>query len=340
MQVLRPGDGRTRWVRRSTRGVTSRPRVPGAGRRPVGGVVAAVCVIAIGLVACSPDDDVDGSDLDQVGATPGTGDGVAGGEPGGTPPGFPGGSGTVLPGPDPTDPTDPTLPGPTSPGPDDATTPPPTGPGQASPPGSGGVEPPDGTAPPDPPGTPSPSPGGPGTEEPVDPGATDPPDPEDPDPPRGPVTIDPDDLEPGELLPGVRLALPGQVESHATISPDGAGYTGQFADGVAGIFVDVRSGGASVAEMVASVQAIADEGRAEIVDGPAALAVAGADEAQRIVLTLTDGPATAVGVFATAGTVSVSLAIDLVSGAPELDVDAILDSLVLDPGRLGGSGQA
>lgn len=146
-------------------------------------------------------------------------------------------------------------------------------------------------------------------------------------------TFEEGDLEEGEVVPGVRLEVPPAAEQQAQPLPAGAGFVAALEDESGAIFLDVQHEGASVDELLADIEALVDEGQAELTETPTEIEVEGADEATTFELTDPTGAAFATGVFATTGTTAVSLAIEVPADS-DLDVQAIVDSLVIDPDRL------
>lgn len=142
-----------------------------------------------------------------------------------------------------------------------------------------------------------------------------------------------DDLEEGEVVPGVRIDAPVDEEtSTGQPIPTGSAFVGSLAGETGALTVNVELDyPGDVDGLLAGIDALVESGQAEVTDGPSDAEVEGADDAQRVELT-SEG-ATAVAVFAIAGGNGISVAVESIEGA-DLDVDAILDSIVIDPDRL------
>src|SRR5690606_39035313 len=110
-----------------------------------------------------------------------------------------------------------------------------------------------------------------------------------------------EDLEDGEIVPGVYLDVPGgdeiQVQVQAQPTPTGSGYIAALPDQSGAVSVNVEFDGPELDELLAGVDDLVESGQAEVAAGPDEVDVEGADEASRIELAAPEGGATAVGIF-------------------------------------------
>lgn len=150
-----------------------------------------------------------------------------------------------------------------------------------------------------------------------------------------------EDLEDGELVPGVYLDIPDadQLQVQAQPTPVGSGYIAAFPDQSGAVSLNVEFDGPPLDELLGGVDELVDSGQAEVASGPEEVEVEGADEASRIELAAPEGGATAIGIFAVADGNAISLAIEVTEGA-EVDVEAMIESLRIDPERLQMAGTA
>lgn len=150
-----------------------------------------------------------------------------------------------------------------------------------------------------------------------------------------------EDLEEGEIVPGVYLDVPaedsGQVQAQKT--PVGSAYLAALDEQSGAVSVNVQFEGPDVEGQLEAIDAIVESGQAEIAEGPEEIEIEGADEASRVVLTAPEGGATATGLFIVADGNAISLAIEVTEDA-DVDVDTIVDSLRIDPERLQMAGTA
>lgn len=150
-----------------------------------------------------------------------------------------------------------------------------------------------------------------------------------------------EDLEEGEVVPGVYLDVPvdESLPVQAQPTPFGSGYVAALTDQSGAVSLNVEFDGADLGELLASIDALVESGQAEVAAGPETVEVDGADEASRVELAAPEGGATATGLFAIADGHAVSLAIEVSDGS-EVDVERIVDSLRIDPDRIEMAGTA
>lgn len=148
-----------------------------------------------------------------------------------------------------------------------------------------------------------------------------------------------EDLEDGEVVPGVYLDVPVDEEFpvQAQPTPVGSAYVAAMTDQAGAVSLNVEFEGQSVDELLSGIDELVEAGQAEVVEGPDDVEVEGADEAVRVELAAPEGGASATGIFATADGHAVSLAVE-VSDEADIDVEAIIDSLRIDAERLEMAG--
>lgn len=147
-----------------------------------------------------------------------------------------------------------------------------------------------------------------------------------------------EDLEDGEVVPGVRLDAPIDEEaSQGQRTPTGSAFIASLEGETGALTVNVEFAGQELDEMLAGIEALVDAGQAEVTEEAEDIEVEGADEARRVELSAPDGGATAVGIFAVADGNSISLAIEVLEDA-DIDVEAVIDSIEIDTDRLQAEG--
>jgi hypothetical protein len=148
-----------------------------------------------------------------------------------------------------------------------------------------------------------------------------------------------EDLEDGEIVPGVYLDVPvdESFPVQAQPTPVGSAYVAALTDQTGAVSLNVEFDGQSIDELLGGVDDLVEAGQAEIAEGPDDIEVEGADEAVRIELAAPEGGATATGIFASADGHAISLAIEVTEDS-EVDVEAIIDSLRIDPERIEMAG--
>jgi hypothetical protein len=147
-----------------------------------------------------------------------------------------------------------------------------------------------------------------------------------------------EDLEDGEVVPGVRLDAPIDEEaSQAQRTPTGSAFIASLEGETGALTVNVEFEGQELDEMLAGIEALVEAGQAEVTEEAEDVEVEGADEAQRVELSAPEGGATAIGIFARADGNSISLAVEVLEDA-DIDVEAIIDSIEIDPERLQAEG--
>ncbi|MEX1178411.1 MAG: hypothetical protein WEB09_08105 [Nitriliruptor sp.] len=147
-----------------------------------------------------------------------------------------------------------------------------------------------------------------------------------------------EDLEDGEVVPGVTLDAPvDDGQSQAQPTPVGSAYVGSLGEQSGAVTVNVEFDGQSLDELLAGIDTLVESGQAEVTSEPEDVEVEGADEASRIELAAPGGEATATGIFATADGNAISIAIEVLEGS-DIDIDSIIDSIVIDPARLQAEG--
>jgi hypothetical protein len=149
-----------------------------------------------------------------------------------------------------------------------------------------------------------------------------------------------EDLEDGEVVPGVYLDVPvdDSFPVQAQPTPVGSAYVAAMTDQAGAVSLNVEFDGQSIDELLSGIDDLVEAGQAEVVEGPDEVEVEGAEEAVRIELAAPEGGATATGIFATtAEGHAVSLAVEVTEGS-DIDVEAVIDSLRIDPERIEMAG--
>jgi hypothetical protein len=150
-----------------------------------------------------------------------------------------------------------------------------------------------------------------------------------------------EDLEEGEIVPGVYLDVPVDetFPVQAQPTPVGSAYVAAMTDQTGAVSLNVEFEGQSLDELLSGIDDLVEAGQAEVAEGPDEIEVDGADEASRVELAAPEGGATATGIFAIADGNAISLAIEVIDES-DIDVEAIIDSLRIDPERLQMAGTA
>jgi hypothetical protein len=145
-------------------------------------------------------------------------------------------------------------------------------------------------------------------------------------------------LEDGELVPGVSIDAPIDEEaSQGQPTPTGSAFVAALEGETGALTINVEFEGQELDELLAGIDALVESGQAEVTSEPEETEVEGADEASRVELSAPGGEATATGIFAIAGDNAVSIAIEALEGS-DIDVEAIIDSIVIDADRLQAEG--
>lgn len=145
--------------------------------------------------------------------------------------------------------------------------------------------------------------------------------------------VDPASIADGEVLPGVRLEVPDTAVVTTAELPNGRSYIGALDDEEVAVFVEVSPDGPDVATRTADVESLGESGQGTLEEPTAAVDVDGADDAARVAATDPSGRVTATMVAITAGRNAVTVIVEAPVGT-EVDVDAILATLAIDPARL------
>lgn len=144
-----------------------------------------------------------------------------------------------------------------------------------------------------------------------------------------PPSFGDDELEDGEVVPGVKLDLPEGGTAEGGPVPTGAGFAAQYEDQSLVVLETINTE-ISIDELTAGVDQIEASGAAEVLSGPDEIDIPGADEA-RIVEVEAEGGILGTLILATVGEHALSLAIERPEGG--IDADAIVASLELDGDR-------
>ncbi len=143
-----------------------------------------------------------------------------------------------------------------------------------------------------------------------------------------------DTLTADEVVPGVSLDAPvDEGASQAQPTPTGSAFVGSLADQNGAVTVNVEFEGQSLDELLAGIDDLVEAGQAEVTSGPEPIEIEGADEASRVELAAPGGQAMATGIFATVDGNAISIAVEVLEGS-DIDVEAIIDSIVIDADRL------
>jgi hypothetical protein len=145
-------------------------------------------------------------------------------------------------------------------------------------------------------------------------------------------------LEGDEVVPGVSLQAPVDDDTfEAQPTPTGSAYVASLEGQTGAVTVNVEFEGQSIDELLSGIDVLVESGQAEVTSDPEDVEVEGADEAQRVELAAPGGQATATGIFAIADGNAISIAVEVLEDA-DIDVEAIIDSIVIDAERLQAEG--
>jgi hypothetical protein len=150
-----------------------------------------------------------------------------------------------------------------------------------------------------------------------------------------------EDLEEGELVPGVYMDVPVDetLPVQAQPTPVGSAYVAALTDQTGAVSLNVEFDGQDLDQLLEGIDALVESGQAEVTAGPDEIEIEGAEEATRVELSAPEGGATATGLFAIADGHAISIAIEVTDGA-DIDVEAMIESLRIDAERLEMAGTA
>lgn len=150
-----------------------------------------------------------------------------------------------------------------------------------------------------------------------------------------------EDLEDGELVPGVYMDVPvdESLPVQAQPTPFGSAYVAALTDQTGAVSLNVEFEGQDLDQLLEGIDALVESGQAEVTAGPDEIEIEGADEATRVELSAPEGGATATGLFAIADGHAISIAIEVTDDA-DIDVEAMIDTLRIDADRIEMAGVA